>query len=81
VIYTMPGIECPCWITADVIYLRFHGTGKKYADRYGRERLKQWAESIHAWDDRGHTIYAYFNNDLHANAIEDARTLASLLGT
>lgn len=80
VIYSMPGIKCPNWITTELIYLRFHGEQDTYQGRYGEKRLQTWADDIHTWVDQGHTVYAYFNNDARANAIEDARTLIGLLG-
>lgn len=79
VIYTMPGIKCPRWITADPIYLRFHGVQGQYTGRYGEDRLRPWVDDIHSWLDQGHRIFAYFNNDDQGFAVEDARTLISLL--
>ena len=77
--YDMPRIKCPHWITSDPVYLRFHGVGSEYSGRYGKDRLKPWVDEIRVWIDTGRTVYAYFNNDPQAHAIEDARTLIELL--
>jgi uncharacterized protein YecE (DUF72 family) len=79
VIYAMPGVECPHWVTSDLIYLRFHGVQGSYSGAYGEERLRPWAEEISSWAENGRTVHAYFNNDPEAHAVEDARTLISLL--
>lgn len=79
VIYAMPGMDCPDWVTVEVIYLRFHGAQDKYTGRYGEERLQDWAEKMRTWVEEGHTVYAFFNNDARANAVKDARTLIDLL--
>ncbi len=65
-------------LITDFVYLRFHGPSKFADSRYGKEGLMPWAERIEHWLDRGLTVYAYFNNDLHGFAIDDARTLKEL---
>jgi uncharacterized protein YecE (DUF72 family) len=64
--------------TADLVYLRFHGSGRRYGGRYRTRRLRSWAEWIESLRD-AHDVYAYFNNDLDGHAIEDARRLRQLL--
>jgi uncharacterized protein YecE (DUF72 family) len=78
-IFDMRNLRCPEWITSPTIYLRFHGSQYVYGGRYGREGLKPWADRVNRWLADGHMIYAYFNNDVLGYAIEDARTLRSLL--
>jgi uncharacterized protein YecE (DUF72 family) len=78
-IFDMPGLDCPTWITGDAVYLRFHGSGAVYGGKYGRERLRPWAERIRTWLGEGRTVYAYFNNDAFGYALEDAQTLGDLL--
>jgi uncharacterized protein YecE (DUF72 family) len=51
-----------------------------YAGRYGREGLQPWAERIRQWLAEGRTVYAYFNNDAFAHAVEDAQTLREMIG-
>ena len=65
--------------TAGFIYLRFHGPRGDYGDQYSRSILKEWAARIQSWQDGGQNVFAYFNNDAHGYAVENARTLRSLL--
>jgi uncharacterized protein YecE (DUF72 family) len=37
------------------------------------------AEKIRRWRDEGLDVYAYFNNDAHGYAVENARRLADLV--
>ncbi|HEU4677773.1 MAG TPA: DUF72 domain-containing protein [Candidatus Paceibacterota bacterium] len=62
-------------ITADFIYVRFHGPTSFASSRYGPRRLKPWAERIARWSSGGFDVFVYFNNDVHGHAIVDARTL------
>lgn len=79
VIFSMPEVECPTWVTADPLYLRFHGLQEKYQGRYREEGLTPWVERIKAWRSEGYTIYAYFNNDARGYALRDAGDLMSLI--
>lgn len=78
-IFDMPGLPCPMWVTADVVYIRFHGSGAIYGGLYGPAALRPWAANIRRWAEEDRTIYAYFNNDACGFAVQDARTLKSLL--
>ncbi|MCC7017269.1 MAG: DUF72 domain-containing protein [Rhodospirillales bacterium] len=51
-------------VTADFVYLRFHGPRELFASRYGPVGLKPWAKKIRRWRSRGLDVYAYFNNDV-----------------
>jgi uncharacterized protein YecE (DUF72 family) len=66
-------------ITADFIYVRFHGPTAFAASRYGKERLLPWAERMKEWLRRGLDVFVYFNNDIHGHAIFDARTIVELM--
>ncbi|WP_395623052.1 DUF72 domain-containing protein [Sphingomonas daechungensis] len=63
-----------------VAYVRFHGGVGKYWGRYADEQLRRWAEWMLDQASNGRTVWAYFNNDIHAHAIADALTLKSVLG-
>lgn len=65
-------------ITADFIYLRFHGKTGLYSSCYSKKDLKAWAEKINQWKRKGLDVYAYFNNDALGHAVENARTLEAL---
>lgn len=66
-------------ITADFVYLRFHGPGDVYGSNYSEAVLKQWAKKIREWQKVGLDIFAYFNNDARAYAVNNARKLKALL--
>jgi uncharacterized protein YecE (DUF72 family) len=68
---------------ADWTYIRFHGPdalGRPYHGRYTGRRLWRAAERFGAWLDEGADVFAYFNNDWHGAAFEDATWLARRLG-
>ena len=63
-------------------YLRFHGPAAleaKYTGRYGARRLAPIAHRLDDWRRDGCEIFAYFNNDYHGHAVEDASWLARVL--
>lgn len=65
-------------VTADFIYLRFHGSKSLYGSRYTDKELKDWAEKIKKWLKQGKDIYVYFNNDVHGYAIKNTKQLKKL---
>jgi uncharacterized protein YecE (DUF72 family) len=66
-------------ILDEFVYVRFHGPSEFAASRYGSERLAPWADKIRKWRERGLRVFAYFNNDAHGHAVEDARELKRLV--
>jgi uncharacterized protein YecE (DUF72 family) len=66
-------------VTAKNIYVRFHGPTELYASSYSDETLQRYAKKCKAWKKEGHTVWAYFNNDIHAHAVRDAQRLAKLI--
>ena len=62
-------------IIADNIYVRFHGPKELYASSYSDEMLRKFAAKFKKWVKQGHTVWAYFNNDIHGYAIENAKRL------
>jgi uncharacterized protein YecE (DUF72 family) len=67
-------------ITAKNIYIRFHGPHQLYASSYSDEMLKGFAKKFKKWEREGHVIWAFFNNDVHGYAIENAKRLFELAG-
>lgn len=59
-------------LTAEFVYVRFHGGERLYASRYTPEQMRTWAEKLAAWGRRG---FVYFNNDFHGYAVENALEL------
>ncbi len=67
-------------VTAPFVYLRFHGPGALYASKYEDEALRAFSEKIRARcagdPERGPLeTYAYFNNDFHGYAVQNAEKL------
>ncbi len=62
--------------TSDIAYVRFHGKGSWYNDKYSNEDLELWKTRLDAL--KVNELYAYFNNDIHAYAIGNGQYLASL---
>jgi len=66
-------------ITADFVYIRFHGEGGSYSTKYTDKELAIWAKKIKKWQKDGIDVYAYFNNDVGGFAVENAKQLAVLI--
>ncbi|MGZ5285688.1 MAG: DUF72 domain-containing protein [Flavisolibacter sp.] len=66
-------------VTARNIYLRFHGPRELYASAYTDKMLEHFALLFYKWLKEGHEIWAYFNNDIHGYAPEDAKKLMMLM--
>lgn len=66
-------------VTAKNVYLRFHGPAELYASPYSDEELKCYAKQMKDWLKSGHEVWAYFNNDIHGYATEDAGKLIKLI--
>jgi len=69
----------PLWRTTDWGYVRFHEGRAKDWPRYGRRSLETWAHRIEDTWSAGEDVYAYFNNDPNAAAVENARTFENLV--
>jgi uncharacterized protein YecE (DUF72 family) len=65
--------------TSDIIYFRMHGPKGLFDSKYSYNKLKDLAKNIESLRSRIKSIYVYFNNDFHGYAIDNARTLISLL--
>jgi uncharacterized protein YecE (DUF72 family) len=59
--------------TADDVYIRFHGLTRWYRHDYTAEELAGWGRRIKASGCK--RVWAYFNNDRDAYAIQNAREL------
>lgn len=55
--------------------IRFHGTTGRYSGSYPDSILADWGGWIKQNRKRATAIYAYFNNDADAHAIENAKSL------
>jgi uncharacterized protein YecE (DUF72 family) len=66
-------------ITSRTVYVRFHGGTGRYSGRYPDRVLDEWAAFLRPHIDTGGDVFAFFNNDIDAQAPEDARRLRHLL--
>ena len=74
-IHDMPGMEVPRVVTADIIYVRFHGPTGRYQGNYSKSALQSWAQWITDRIKDKKAVFAYFNNDIHAYAVYNAKKL------
>jgi uncharacterized protein YecE (DUF72 family) len=75
----MPGLTTPLVATADLAYIRFHGSTWMYGGCYSDDELKRWAGRIAALSHDLKATYIYFNNDAEGFAVRNAQTLTQLL--
>jgi len=78
-VHDLPGSASPRVAVGPVVYVRFHGGEGKYWGRYSEERLLSWTDWLVDQSRRFSKCWCYFNNDIHGHAIEDARTLKSMV--
>lgn len=73
-----PQLSNAFYPTTDFLYLRFHGVGPQlYRYDYSREELADWVARLNPHLP-GRTLYAFFNNDYHANAPRNAAVFEEL---
>jgi uncharacterized protein YecE (DUF72 family) len=63
----------------EFVYYRLHGPRELFASSYDPEELRPWAERAARALDDGKDVYAYFNNDMHGYAPENARMMREQL--
>jgi len=77
--FDLEGRTSPSPVTADFVYLRWHGSDGRYQGRYADASLEDWAGRIRDWCEEGRDVYGYFDNDTAAQAPRDADRLLSRL--
>jgi len=77
--HDMPGLATERWAVGPIAYVRFHGGGGKYWGRYPDETLLGWTDWMADQARNGRPVWAYFNNDADAAAIQDALTLKAMV--
>jgi uncharacterized protein YecE (DUF72 family) len=82
VVMSGAGLHCVPRATANTVYVRMHGPDREnlYAGSYSDDDLRWWADRITEWDAQGRDVLVYFNNDGHGYAVENARSLRTMLG-
>lgn len=58
-----------------MVYIRFHGEGAWYNDNYSAGSLIEWKNKLLSV--KPESLYAYFNNDIHGYAVNNAKFFAS----
>lgn len=75
-IYDFAGFQAPAVLTADFVYLRFHGPQETpYVGAYSSRFLFKWAKQINQWLGSGLDVYCYFDNTADGAAIHNAQQL------
>jgi uncharacterized protein YecE (DUF72 family) len=81
----MSGAKLPCVLraTSEVVYVRWHGPSNEhlYAGSYPEDDLRWWADRLREWEQGGHRVYGYFNNDQFGYAAANALRLVELLAS
>lgn len=65
-------------VTAQHIYIRFHGPQQLYASAYTDEQLANFAALFKQWKNNGHSVWAFFNNDVFGYAVKNAKRLIEM---
>lgn len=68
-------------VTADSVYIRFHGLEHGAAHDYTQEEMQPWADHCRRCLDNGIAVYAYFNNDWNTRAPANAETFKEMITT
>lgn len=74
-IHDWRGMPSPTQVTANFVYIRFHGPTGHYSGNYPTDFLQRWAKQIQNWQSFGRQVWVYFNNDTGGHAIRNAQTL------
>ncbi|RKZ27418.1 DUF72 domain-containing protein [bacterium] len=67
-------------ITADFIYIRFHGADKLYSSSYSLAQLEPFAKFAREQLADGKDVYAFFNNDAQGFAVDNALQFIDMVG-
>jgi uncharacterized protein YecE (DUF72 family) len=71
------GIPLDLQVTAPWSYIRMHGG--ETTNAFSEQELAAWAARIDDFLARGIDVYAYFNNDAHGDAVDDAQRLKAMV--
>jgi len=73
-----PRFPCQKIVTADYLYLRFHGGELLYGSNYSDKELRDWTRFARKFK-KNKDIFAFFNNDAHGFAVKNALRFRELL--
>lgn len=74
-----PGYPRRDVLTAGFVYVRFHGREQLFVSSCSNAELSEEARKIKRYLKDGLNVFVYFNNTAGGHAIQNARTLRSLL--
>ncbi|PZR64543.1 MAG: DUF72 domain-containing protein [Candidatus Eremiobacter antarcticus] len=78
--HDMKKSETPPEVTASFGYVRLHGSLAPFTGRYSDRMLKGWAQRLMDMRSLGaRKVYVYFNNDVQAHAVKNAKKLIEIL--
>jgi len=66
-------------VTADFVYIRRHGPDSHYSRPYDKSAIERDARAVKKWLAEGLDVFAYYNNDYNAYAVENAQALRASL--
>jgi uncharacterized protein YecE (DUF72 family) len=78
-IYELGHHVSPAQVTADFVYVRLHGPGKKYQGDYNDATLQLWADRCAGWQKKALDVFIYFDNDQNGYAAKNAIKLKELI--
>lgn len=78
-IYNLGDYQSPKEITADFIYMRFHGNYGIGSGKYSDRELNGFLKDIESFKKQGLDVFCYFNNDEAGYAIQNAFELIEKL--
>ncbi len=64
-------------LTADLVYVRLHGSEELYVSGYSEAEIDAWAGDVRDWLATGRDVHVYFDNDVKVHAPFDAMALRS----
>jgi uncharacterized protein YecE (DUF72 family) len=72
----------PMWeaVTADLVYVRLHGSPRTYVSEYGETGLRPWVERAERWLGQGLDVQVWFDDDEGGAAPRDAALFLRLIG-
>jgi uncharacterized protein YecE (DUF72 family) len=88
----LPGLPAASTeLTGPIAYLRFHGRNaskwfhadtpsEPYDYHYSREELEAWIGPVRKLEREAETAFVFFNNHIHGQAPDNARTFSEMLG-
>lgn len=81
-VHDMKKSETPPEVTASFAYVRLHGSLAPFTGGYSDRMLRSWARRLKEMRSRGaQKVYVYFNNDVLAHAVKNAKRLIEILAS